>query len=114
MTAPIVWQGNRQPIAEINEIGPLNASVKVRAMKGFRTFPGDAQIVGDLWRREAERDVQAHGEPVKAGRGFPRWGGTGQRRPSPVWAEYPSWIADEIERRRPEMRAAPMTRESER
>lgn len=63
------------------------------------------ELVGDLWRREAARDVQAHGEPIKAGRGFPRWGGTGKRRPAPAWAEYRAFIAESIERRRPAMRA---------
>lgn len=63
-------------------------------------------VGGTLWEREAARDVQAHGEPIKAGRDdYKRWGGTGPRRRTMQWGQYPAYIAAEIERRRPAMRA---------
>lgn len=106
MTAPIVWHDVRQNIPDrsLRHLAPIWGSTKARARTGDHGCAGretEHVVVGDLWEREAERDVQAHGEPAPR-RG--RRAATDDAVTSPIWAR--NHLRNEIERRRPAMRAA--------
>lgn len=76
--------------------------VPVYADADDATFYGrNVGVDGQLWQREAARDVQAHGEPTprRGRRAKSYYGDT-----SPLWTR--NYFRDEIERRRPAMRAA--------
>lgn len=95
--APIVWHDDRTPMH--NPCLPFARSTRDLGIQARR-------IPGQLWQREAARDVQAHGEPKPR-----RWQRTPRRLVDVMSgargdrAAVDAYLRGEVERRRPAMRA---------
>ena len=110
MTAPLVYHGTGDAVdhewLEGSENMPELFDGDDTAIV-IGSNPDETPAAGQLWQREAARDVLMHGEP------FPLWHEQGKRegkiRRDPMLARL---LTDRnIERRRPAMRAARAERE---
>lgn len=105
MTAPIVWQETRIPIPP-RDLRALSFRASLTKRRAQHRGSAGVSVAGQLWERLAECGVRAHGEPVALGTRWDEWVQRGTRSPILGYPDVSRWfIAIQIERRRPAMRA---------